>query len=95
MPFDPGEGPHQPVLLGVSYALFPISYPPSDFSPFLLQFLRCGYIVLSTLLVGGLMKIVEGGLYHRDFTIYTRRAICGLYFALTIRRLWMRGLATN
>ncbi|KAH9173843.1 hypothetical protein EDB89DRAFT_2228510 [Lactarius sanguifluus] len=40
MPFDTGEGPHQPVLLGVSYALFPLSYPPSDFSPFLLQFLR-------------------------------------------------------
>ncbi|KAH9026816.1 hypothetical protein EDB85DRAFT_1978024 [Lactarius pseudohatsudake] len=41
MPFDTGEGPHQSVLLGVSYALFPLSYhPPSDFSPFLLQFLR-------------------------------------------------------
>lgn len=40
MPFDTGEGPHQPVLLGVSYALFPQSYPPSDFSPLLLQFLR-------------------------------------------------------
>ncbi|KAI9457638.1 hypothetical protein BJY52DRAFT_1272005 [Lactarius psammicola] len=40
MPFDTGEGSHQSVLLGVPYALFPLSYPPSDFSPFLLQFLR-------------------------------------------------------
>lgn len=40
MPFDTGKGPHQPVLLAVSYALFPLSYPLSDFSPLPLQFLR-------------------------------------------------------
>lgn len=95
MPFDTGEGPHQPVLLGVSYALFPLSYPPSDFSPFLLQFLRCAGLAPSILSLGGLTKSAEGGLYPRGFTTYARRPISGPYFASTTRRLSMRGLVAS
>jgi hypothetical protein len=95
MPFDTGEGPHQPVLLGVSYALFPQSYPPSDFSPLLLQFLRCGSVAPSTLFVAVLTKTAEGGLCPRDFIKYTPRAISGLYSALTTRRLSIGGLVSS
>lgn len=40
MPFDTREGPNQPVLLDICYALFPHSYPNRDFSVVLLRFLR-------------------------------------------------------
>jgi hypothetical protein len=40
MQFDSRDEPNQPILLDISYALFPHSYPDSDFSPVLLQFLR-------------------------------------------------------
>lgn len=40
MQFDAREGPNQPVILDVSYTLYPNSYPASDFSPVLLRFFR-------------------------------------------------------
>lgn len=40
MQFDAKGDPNQPVILDISYALYPNSYPTSDFSPVLLQFLR-------------------------------------------------------
>ncbi|KAI0288303.1 hypothetical protein BC826DRAFT_697603 [Russula brevipes] len=40
MQFDSRDEPNQPILLDISYALFPHSYPDSDFSSVLLQFLR-------------------------------------------------------
>jgi len=40
MQFDAREGPNQPVLLDVSFALYPPEYPTSDFPPVLLRFLR-------------------------------------------------------
>ena len=40
MQFDARGDPNQPVILDIYYALYPNSYPPSDFSPVLLQFLR-------------------------------------------------------
>ncbi|KAI0260766.1 hypothetical protein BC834DRAFT_845969 [Gloeopeniophorella convolvens] len=39
MPYDV-DGQTQPLLLDVSYALYPVSYPESDFSPVLLRFFK-------------------------------------------------------
>jgi len=40
MQFDTGEGSNKPVMLDISYTLFPLVYPASDFSPLLLRILR-------------------------------------------------------
>jgi hypothetical protein len=40
MQFDAKEGPNQPVIVDISYALYPNSYHATDFSPVLLRFLR-------------------------------------------------------
>jgi hypothetical protein len=40
MPFDAGEGPNRPILLNISYALYPPSQPTRDFSVVLPRFLR-------------------------------------------------------
>jgi hypothetical protein len=53
MQFDAREGPNQPVLLDISYALYPSSYPTSDFSPALLQFLRWGALAAEIIVMGG------------------------------------------
>jgi hypothetical protein len=41
MPFDASEGPNRPILLNISYALFPHSQPTRDFSVVLSRCLRC------------------------------------------------------
>ena len=40
MPFDASEGPNRPILLNLSYALFPHAQPTRDFSVVLSRFLR-------------------------------------------------------
>jgi hypothetical protein len=41
MPFDAREGPNWPILLNISFTLFPHAQPTRDFSVVLSRFLRC------------------------------------------------------
>jgi hypothetical protein len=67
MPFDAREGPNQPILLNISYALFPHSQPTRDFSVVLSRFLRYSDFAAG-IRYGSLISDAKGGSYLRSFT---------------------------
>lgn len=60
MPFDAREGPNRPILLNISYGLFPHSHPTRDFSVVLLRFLRCSDLAAGNRLCE-LIRDAKGG----------------------------------
>jgi hypothetical protein len=71
MPFDAREGPNQPVLLDISYAVFPYSHPNRDFSVVLLRFLRLSDFAAGNRR-GWLTSDTKGGSYLRGFITYAQ-----------------------
>jgi hypothetical protein len=90
MQFDARDGPNQPVLLDVSYALYPSSYPTSDFSLVLLRFLRWGALAAGIIVYGRLINGAKDGSYLKSIIKYAEKI--GLFFASTIRTFLREGL---
>lgn len=89
MPFDTGEGPNQPILLNIPYALYPHSQPTKDFSVVLPRFLR--YIEFAAGNRNGwLISDTKGGSYPRSFTTNVMM-INGLSFASSAQTFVLEG----
>jgi hypothetical protein len=96
MQFDAREGPNQPVLLDVSFALYPPSYPTSDFPPVLLRFLRWGNFATAGNRHDRLINGAKDGSYLKSFITYVQAmAKNGLFFASTTQTFLMEGFLAS
>lgn len=89
MPFDATDGPNQPILLDLPFALFPHTQPTRDFSVVLSRFFRCSDFAADNR-HGWPISNAKGGPYLRSFTTNVVMTN-GLSFASTAQILVVEG----